>query len=455
MSMATLGTLASMAGGQIDKISAEVCVSGVGTDTRADLSGQLFVALRGPTFDGHDHLASAFAAGAAAAMVEQGVEGPVGLPLVQVADSRMALMLMAGAWRASLPNLQVIAITGTAGKTSTKDMLAHVCRKAMPTVASPRSFNNDIGVPLTILAARSSDRVLVAEVGTSAPGEIAALAAVLQPDIAIVTLVGHGHLEGLGSLDEVAREKYDLLRVLKPHGRGFVRHQAWALPQNEAVIETFGPELEADHVMTARGPGWMEVSGVRWEIGLPGAHGAVNSLAAILCARLMGIEDAVIADGLASSQASPHRMQIRAIGGLTVIDDTWNANPESMVSTLETMAELVPADGRLVVVLGDMLELGPQSALLHRGLAASLVCLAQVAPLARVVLVGVEMGSLAEELGTGLPGVLIVHEPRSDAACMQRIAGQLASGDTVLLKASRGIALERVAILLEAEAAGH
>jgi UDP-N-acetylmuramoyl-tripeptide--D-alanyl-D-alanine ligase len=364
-------------------------------------------------------------------------------------------MLMAGAWRASLPNLQVIAITGTAGKTSTKDMLAHVCRKAMPTVASPRSFNNDIGVPLTILAARSSDRVLVAEVGTSAPGEIAALAAVLQPDIAIVTLVGHGHLEGLGSLDEVAREKYDLLRVLKPGGRGFVRHQTWALPQNEAFIETFGPELQADHVMTARGPGWMEVSGVRWEIGLPGAHGAVNSLAAILCARLMGIEDAVIADGLASSQASPHRMQIRAIGGLTVIDDTWNANPESMVSTLETMAELVPADGRLVVVLGDMLELGPQSALLHRGLAASLVCLAQVAPLARVVLVGVEMGSLAEELGTGLPGVLIVHEPRSDAACMQRIAGQLASGDTVLLKASRGIALERVAILLEAEAAGH
>jgi len=364
-------------------------------------------------------------------------------------------MLLAGEWRASLPNLQVIAITGTAGKTSTKDILAHICRKVMPTVASPRSFNNDIGVPLTILAARRSDRVLVAEVGTSAPGEIAALAAVLQPDIAIVTLVGRGHLERLGSLDEVAAEKYELLRVLKPGGRGFVRHQAWALPQNEATIETFGPELQADHMISARGQGWMEVSGVRWELGLPGAHGAFNSLAAMLCARVVGISDPDIAAGLASSQASPHRLQSRTVGGLTVIDDTWNANPESMASTLETMAELVPADGRLVVVLGDMLELGPQSASLHRGIATSLARLAQAAPLASIVLVGAEMGSLADEIETGLSGVEIVYEPRANADCMRRIAGQLASGDTVLLKGSRGIALERVAILLEAEATGH
>ena len=444
-----------MAGGKMDVSYAEVRVRGVGTDTRGDLSGQLFVALRGPSYDGHDHLASALAGGAVAAMVEHGAGGPEGLPLVKVGDSRRALMLMAGAWRASLPNLQVIAVTGTAGKTSTKDILAHICRKVMPTVASPRSFNNDIGVPLTILAARSSDRVLVAEVGTSAPGEIAALAAVLQPDIALVTLVGRGHLEGLGSLDEVAAEKYELLRVLKPGGRGFVRHQAWVLPQNEAVIETFGTELQADHVISARGQGWMEVSGVRWELGLPGAHGAFNSLAAVLCARVLGISDLDIASGLASSQASPHRMQIRAVGGLTVIDDTWNANPESMASTLETMAELVPEDGRLVVVLGDMLELGQQSASLHRGIAASLVSLAQAAPLVSVVLVGAEMGSLADEIESGLAGVEIVYEPRADVDCVRRIAGQLASGDTVLLKGSRGIALERVAILLEAEAAGH
>ena len=138
-----------------------------------------------------------------------------------------------------------------------------------------------------------------------------------------------------------------------------------------------------------------------------------------------------------------------------MIDDTWNANPESMASTLETMAELVPADGRLVVVLGDMLELGPQSASLHRGIATSLARLAQAAPLASIVLVGAEMGSLADEIETGLSGVEIVYEPRANADCMRRIAGQLASGDTVLLKGSRGIALERVAILLEAEATGH
>jgi UDP-N-acetylmuramoyl-tripeptide--D-alanyl-D-alanine ligase len=452
MSMASLGSLAAMGDASCDGSVAAHVVEGIGTDTREDLSGQLFVAIRGPRFDGHEHLEAAKQAGAAAALVETGTRGPVGLPLVHVADTRRSLMSMAGAWRQSLPLLRVIAITGTAGKTSTKDTLAGICRAVLPTVASPRSFNNDIGVPLSILATRESDRVLVAEVGTSAPGEIASLAKILQPDVAVVTLVGRGHLAGFGSLEAVAREKYDLLRVLSANGRGFVRHQQLDVPSVQGEVQTFGPEAVADHVIADRGPGWMEVAGHRWRVGLAGPSGAANSLAAMLAARAVGIDDSAIAIGLEAAAPSPHRLQIREIGGLTVIDDTWNANPESMASTLETVEELVPPAGRLVLVLGDMLELGSESEVLHRGLSVLLDRLASRAPLAAVVLVGPEMAFAAEAVGTGWSGVSVVHEPQSDAACMERIVSRLSPGDTVLLKASRGMALERVAILLEAEA---
>lgn len=447
--MATLGELAAMAGGQTDHAS--VAIEGVGTDTREPLEGNLFIAIRGPRFDGHEYVAAAAASGAAAAMIEGAAAAPVGLPVLRVDDTTAALGRMASGWRRSLPSLRVIAITGTAGKTTTKDALAAICGRSLPTVASPRSFNNAIGVPLTILAARASDRVLVAEVGTSGPGEIAPLAEMLRPDIGVVTLIGRGHLAGLGDLGRVAAEKYALLEPLSGAGRAFLRHGSPPVRCN-AVVETFGFDAAADHVITCRGAGWMEFEGRRWSLGLPGEHGSLNALGSLLAARAIGVDDSVIEAVLGEVGASPHRMSVEATGNITVIDDTWNANPDSMAAVLATVPELELGPGRLVLVLGDMLELGEGSREHHAGLAPLIERLSGAVRLSELVLVGPEMEPLAHVLDDRLPGTTLVYEPEHGEPCMDRIAARLRSGDTVLLKASRGIGLERVIDRLESGA---
>ncbi len=448
MSMMTIGQACEMCGGH--GAAHDAPVSSVGTDTRVAAPASLFVAIAGPRFDGHEHLDEALAAGAAAAMVRRGTVGPPGLPLIEVDDTRAGLGRLASAWRLQLVNTSVIAVTGTVGKTSTKDTLATVCAVGGEVAASPRSFNNDLGVPLTILAARPHHDVLVAEVGTSGPGEIAPLAAMLAPDVAVVTLVGRGHLAGLGTLAEVAAEKYTLLEALGPDGTGIVRHQAWPLPECAAAVTTFGPEPTADHVLTDRGPGWMAFENRRWEVGLPGGHGALNALAALLAARAIGRPDADIATGLARATASPQRMDVVSIGTVRVIDDTWNANPESVVASLASAREV--SNGPLVVVLGDMLELGADEHQHHQALAPHVERLVSTGAVRSVMLIGPAMGSLAGALGAAWTDVERIHEPVGDDACMRRIAQRIRPGDTVLLKASRGVALERVSELLEAEA---
>jgi len=452
MSMATLGTLAEMAAGQIDAANAAVAIAGVGTDTRTPLHGQLFVALRGPRFDGHDHLGAAMEAGAAAVVVEGGAEVPQGLPPIRVDDTQLALGRMGAAWRRSLQSIKVVAITGTAGKTTTKDLLAAVCGAAVPSVASPRSFNNAIGVPLTILAARPEDAVLVAEVGTSSVGEIAPLADMLAPDVSIVTLIGCGHLAGLGDIASVAAEKYALVEALGTSGLALIRAGSPPARRCTGRLETFGFELQADHRITSRGPGWMKFESRRWAVGLPGEHGAVNSLAAILAARAVGIPEQAIADGLAAAEPSPHRMRSCMVGDVRVIDDTWNANPESMAAVLAAVPELDLHARRLVLVLGDMLELGESATEHHRMVAPLLEQLAEQVTLHQLVLVGQEMEALADELSGRLTAIPVTYEPKSDEACMARVTAQLRRGDTVLLKASRGIGLERILTHLESGA---
>ncbi|MDP7070899.1 MAG: UDP-N-acetylmuramoyl-tripeptide--D-alanyl-D-alanine ligase [Phycisphaerales bacterium] len=447
--METLGTLADMAGGIVAPEHRSIPVDHVGTDTRVPLEGHLFVALRGVRFDGHEHLQAAADSGAVAVMVRRGTEVPEGLAAIIVEDTIKALGRMAAAWRRSLPHLRVVAITGTAGKTTTKDALAAVCRVRRRTVASPRSFNNDIGVPLTVLAARPGDEVLVAEVGTNAPGEIEPLAAMLRPDVAVVTLVGPGHLAGLGSVEAVAREKYTLLGSLRENGTGILRHQGLPVPQCRGSLRSFGRCDEADEPLIDRGPGWMEFDARRWQIALPGEHGAFNALAVILAARAIGLDDETIEQGLASAKSSPQRLSRRRVGSIDVIDDTWNANPDSMAATLAALPELVQNDEQVVLVLGDMLELGSSAEAHHRGLAEHLRAEARRVPTRQIVLVGPEMRSLMDELGGACGPIPVLHEAIADDQCMARIASMVSEGETVLLKGSRGLALERVISAME------
>ncbi|MCP4759088.1 MAG: UDP-N-acetylmuramoyl-tripeptide--D-alanyl-D-alanine ligase [Planctomycetes bacterium] len=447
--MESLGRLAAMAEGTLAPQWCDSIVDGIGTDTRENLSGQLFVALRGQRFDGHDHLKAAVDSGAAAVLVERGSPVPEGTASIEVDDTRLALGRMAAAWRQSLPQLRVVAITGTAGKTTTKDALARVCQTELSTVASPRSFNNDIGVPLTILAARSGDEVLIAEVGINAPGEIQPLADMLRPDIAVVTLVGSGHLEGLGTLEEVAKEKYLLLESLPEDGLGFLRQQNMRVPACRGSLETFGFTDASDRPILNRGPGWMEFLGQRWTIGLPGAHGALNAAAVVLVARALGVSDGSIEQGLSHFHASPQRLCRRAVGGAVVLDDSWNANPESMVATIETLPELVGRDDGLMLVLGDMLELGASSAAHHRGLAPVIEQAVRELSIRRIVLIGAEMRVLANEFGGTCGEIPVLYEPVADDEAMARIAGLAQAGEAVLLKGSRGLALERIISVME------
>ena len=451
MSMATIGELAQMAGGHASH-DEDMLVSGVGTDTRADLHEKLFIALRGERFDGHHHLDAAIKAGARAVLIERGTKVPGTLPAITVDHTGVAIGRLASAWRVAMRQLKVVAITGTAGKTTTKDTLAGICQRRRSTVSSPRSFNNAIGVPLTILATRPSDEILIAEVGTSSVGEIAPLARMLQPDVALVTLIGEGHLAGLGTLEAVATEKYELVKALGGTGHAIVHASSLPLPSCLGTLETYGDVARADRSIEDRGPQWMNFEGRRWQLGLPGAHGALNSLAALLAARSIGIDDQAIADGLLAAEPSEHRMSRRDVQGVAIIDDTWNANPESMAAVLRTLPELQPYPGRLVVVLGDMLELGDGSADHHAAIASVLEEIRSSTQMAEVILVGQEMRALQSVLAGNLGGTVITYEPEADAPAMSRIASRLVRGDTVLLKGSRGIGLERVIESLESGA---
>ena len=453
MSMAPLGQLADMAAGHLRGGDVDCVVEGVGTDTRESLRGQLFVALEGPRFDGHTCLAEAAVGEAAAAMVRRGTPPVAGLPLIEVDDTRQALGRLARAWRSHHSRVKVVAITGTVGKTSTKDLLFGICRDSRRTQRSPKSFNNDVGVPLTILSVRPEHELLIAEVGTNAPGEILPLADMLKPDVGLVTLVGRGHLEGLGTLEQVAEEKYALLHAVRPGGVRILADQPHLRSHSAGVNGvTFGVEASASHRLIARGPGWMKAFDRRWDLAVPGLHGALNAMAAILAARAVGLGDDDIARGLAETGPSSQRLRARAVGERLVIDDCWNANPESVEAALTTLPELVPDGTDVCLVLGDMLELGHAATDCHAAVPSMIAAMASRLRLHQVVLVGPLMAAVATAAAEALPGTRIHVEPVADDAAMKRVASTLPSSCSLLLKGSRGLALERISRCLESEA---
>ena len=442
MTIWTLGQLAHAAGGTCLGDSS-IPIAAVSTDTRMPLTGHLFVALSGPRFDGHDHLAGAKDGGAVAAMVRCGTRAVDGLSLIAVDDPLAALGILASWWRRQLTDTRVIAITGTAGKTTTKDLLAGICQTCMRTVASPRSFNNDIGVPLTILSARKDDEVLIAEVGINEVGEMAPLADMVQPDAVIVTLVGHGHLAGLDTLATVATEKYRLVQSVQRGGHAWVLRQDIPLPVCDASIHTFGEDPMADLVLEQWGPNWFHYDQRRWPLGLLGRAASLDALAAVAAARWLGVTDACIEAGLSAATPSSQRMQLRSSHGVEIIDDTWNANPDSMASSLETFANM-PSTGTRWLVLGDMLELGGDAHRQHRLLAATLIGLRDDHRLDQVVLIGTEMVALVEALADSSCGPIVSHlVTLSDDEAVE-LAGRFGLGDLVLVKGSRGLKLERV-----------
>lgn len=460
----TPSAIARITGGEV--LQRGSAAAGVATDTRRDCAGRLFVALRGPNHDGHTFLAAAAEADVAGLLIDQPVATPTasrrserGQPfVVRVADTGKALLELAAEHRRR-QRARVIGVTGSCGKTSTKEWLGAVLATAMPTVRSPGSYNNQIGVPLTLFSIEPHTRAAVVEIGTNAPGEIAQLTEVVRPDIGIVTCVAPAHLAGLGSVDGVAREKSALPAGLPLGGLCILNGDDAACRAMAAVtkarVQLTSVTRAADWFATDvrfHGLGTtFRLNGERVvTLPLMGTHNVYNALAVIAAATELGVPEQQVLAALAQVPSAQRRLEPKAAGGVTVIDDTYNMNPTSAAAALQALAGL-GGGGRRIVVFGQMRELGEQSIALHRGLGAEVAHTRQDV----LVCVGEGAAAIAEgALQAGFPAAAAHCVADRDQA-LQLLRSMVKPGDRVLCKASRAVQLDRLVDQLVAELAGQ
>jgi len=427
--------------------------TGVSTDTRTLEAENLFVALRGESFDAHDFLAEAVKAGATGLVVEEGSEAPGNATVYPVPDTLVGLGALARHRRQGLA-APVVGITGSSGKTSTKDLLRGALSESFRVHATAGNFNNRIGLPLTLLATPDDAEAVVLEMGTNEPGEIAALAEIAGPDIGVITTVSETHLENLGSLEGVLEEKLDLFRGLDPDGLAVVGDEPPVLSERAAEISpsvvTGGLSDRAD---AEHRPDQVEQDGAGnftflWKgqevaLGVPGRHSVQNALLALIVADAMGVEPGDAARGIGRVGPGSMRSEVRHLGDLTLLVDCYNANPQSLRAALDLLGS-VEARSRRVAVLGSMLELGPDADAFHdRAMADALA--------ARVDLI-VATGLFAEAaeglVGTEKGPEVVIAPGIEEARAV--LATALEGSEVVLLKGSRGVALERLIPDLEA-----
>ncbi len=416
-------------------------IAEISTDSRTIPRGAAFLALSGDTFDGHDFIAAATDNGALACIVSKPVE--TSIPALVVENTLRAYQQLATHHRQRFDRLTVIGITGSSGKTSTKEIIAAVMREHFgenAVLTTQGNTNNQIGVPQNLLRLTNEHRCAVLEMGTNYHGEIAILRDMVQPDVAVLTNIGPVHLEGLGSIEGVAREKSCIfkdadLAVLQ---RGYLDNPivADALPGN---VATTGFEDDADIRIEYLGSALREsrfrllgFDADPLEIGwqLRGRHMVLNAAAAAAIARHLKIPRDTVVAGLSQLRPTKMRMQIVEQRGITWINDAYNANPDSMRALIDWLSEL-ELPGKLVLVLGDMLELGPDSKQLHRETIEYAVA---ALPEATLLLYGSEMSRQALQLATA----------DSHESAGRWLREHTSAGDTVALKGSRGMALERL-----------
>jgi UDP-N-acetylmuramoyl-tripeptide--D-alanyl-D-alanine ligase len=436
-------------------VSQRVAVSGISQDTRKLESGFLYVAIRGERLDGHEFVHKALACGAAAALVEQAWQpatGLEGLPLIRVADTRQALQELAHTWRMK-SGAMIIGLTGSSGKTTTKEMTAACLSGAGRVCATEGNLNNDIGLPLSLLKMSPDTVYGVFEAGMNHRGEISVLADILKPQGAVVSSIGNAHIEFLDSIENIAHEKADLLRALPRDGFAVLCRETMcfdilAKASAAPVITTSFITREADFygeivdVMTGsmrvyeRGRG----EAINLSSGLPGAHNASNLLLAFATARCAGVMAQQAIEGLRNVVMLGKRWEVIERKGVTIVNDAYNANPDSMSAVMKTFM-VMPCKGRRILVLGDMRELGSHSEALHRQVGKEISACAPDAFIA----VG-EMATtwmVDEAIAGGYPA-LRVHLAKTTHEAAQRLSEYVREGDSVLLKASRGMELENI-----------
>ena len=376
LSAAALAMSATLAG---ESATASTTFNAVSTDSRAVAAGELFIALRGENFDGHEFVAAARERGAVAAVVAADAAeslASVGLPLLVVADTRLALGALAAHWRSRF-TLPLIAVTGSNGKTTTKEMIASILKTAFgdDVLVTPGNFNNDIGLPLTLLKLDSTHRAAIIEMGMNHPGEIAYLARIARPTVAVVTNAQRAHLAGMGSLESIAAEKGSIFEGLDAAGTAVFNAddrwaELWRAQSANCRVLNFSFERAAPltgsyqvHGLENRLTISLAGETISVDLAMPGAHNARNALAAAAVAVAAGIAPAAVREGLAAFRGIKGRLQRRlGLNGSLLLDDTYNANPDSVRAGIDVLAATV---GKKILVLGDMGEIGEMTAQFH------------------------------------------------------------------------------------------
>jgi len=454
----TAGKILSPIEGELLRGSRDVSFSGISTDSRTVGKGQLFWALKGETFDGHDFVKAAIKKGAVAVVVNKGwaADLPANMraSIIGVPDTLQALGDLARRWRRRF-DVRVAAITGSGGKTTTKEMTSAILSLEGPTLKNEGNFNNLIGLPLSLFLLEERHCYAVFEMGMNRPGEIGRLTEIADPDIGLITNVGRVHLEGVGSIRGVAKAKVELLEKMAPRGLAILNGDDRILMQAAASVRkkpvTFGQGLEntvrAEKIQNLGREGFS--FDIHWKakpfsvrLKIPGFHNVYNALAAAAIALSLDVAKDRIQEGLSRFEGVKGRFKVMPLeDGSLLIDDTYNSNPSSLRRALESLKTLTPQGRKVIVGLGDMLELGEETEASHVE-AGEMVAEAGVDWL-------VAMGDHAPEmirgaLGKGFPRKRAIRA-KDHKAMGAKILEIMKPGDLVFLKASRRIGLERVA----------
>ncbi|MCR8641920.1 UDP-N-acetylmuramoyl-tripeptide--D-alanyl-D-alanine ligase [Paenibacillus sp. N1-5-1-14] len=451
----TLSEIVNMSGGSATNVEPDLRINGFSTDTRTIEPGVLYIPLIGANFDGHYYVKDAIAKGAVASFWQNDhANPPADCNLIFVEDTLQAMQQLANSYRNQL-NVKIVGITGSNGKTTTKDLVASVLSTSFNVHKTIGNLNNHFGVPMTLLSLKEDTEVAVLEMGMSDRGEIELLSKLAEPDIAIITMIGDSHMLQLGSRKEIARAKVEIIEGLRLGGT-FIYYG------DEPLIEEVLEELNAksrnmnnirfgvqedneyypQHIQ-------MQESGTSFKVGtlanatlyipLLGAHNVTNALAAIAVAKALGVSDEKITEGLSSVQMTSMRIEkLQAQSGLTVLNDAYNASPASMKAAITLLHEL-NGYNRKFIVLGDMLELGPDEEEYHHQIGTLL----QPERLAGVFTYGALSHHIAEGARANFADQL-VHEFTNKEELIANLRGIVEPNDVVLVKGSRGMKLEQV-----------
>jgi UDP-N-acetylmuramoyl-tripeptide--D-alanyl-D-alanine ligase len=449
MNPLTLSQIAQLAGASLSSGDGTVVINKISTDSRTIKPGELFVALRGENFEGHDFVDAGAKAGATGALVDLNWTGriPNNFALLRATDTLQSYQTLAANYRRSVA-LKVLAITGSNGKTSTKDFAASVLARRFRVTKTEGNFNNHVGLPRTILEATSEDEVAVWEIGMNHPGEVAALSKIAAPDVAIITNIGVAHIEFMGSREAIATEKGALAEAVGPQGTVILNADD---PFSEGIAArtrakvvfagTTGGGVQAIEIrQSADGSEFTITEGAhrcRAQLPVAGSHMVQNALLAVAAGRTFGLSIEECSAGLAAAPLTKARLQIKEIGGVQFLDDSYNANPDSMKAALRTLVEL-DTEGKRIAVLGEMRELGAESERGHREVGETAATLG----VDQLITIGDAAELIAQGARTaGLDKVSSVRSTHEAADLLGKIG---VPGDLVLIKGSRAARTEEV-----------